>query len=109
MTELAGGSLVFFVVLVLFLVGVIISLYTRKGSGMDHHPYRHVYGGAPGAALPCDDFSGSDRTSMTEREVVARWSPVQRDRRPTTSAEQPRKRVDQLPIRPPVAPPRRPC
>src|SRR4051812_6497166 len=32
-------------------LGRIIALYTRRGSGVDLHPYRHTYGGAPGAAL----------------------------------------------------------
>ena len=27
-----------------------IQLYTRSGSGISQHPYRHVHGGAPGAA-----------------------------------------------------------
>ena len=73
MLAFAGGAFPFLAFLILFLVGVIISLYTRKGSGMDHHPYSNVYGGAPGAALPCGDFSGADRTSLTERQVVQAW------------------------------------
>src|SRR5918999_3789903 len=70
---LAGGSLIFLGVLILFLVGVIIALYTRRGSGVDLHPYRHTYGGAPASALPCNDYSGADRTSVTERDVVRAW------------------------------------
>src|ERR671914_946109 len=70
---LSGGSLIFLGVLILFLVGVIIALYTRRGSGVDLHPYRHTYGGAPAAALPCNDYSGSDRTSVTERDVARSW------------------------------------
>jgi hypothetical protein len=65
MIEFAAGSQIFLAVLVLMLVGIIVGLYTRKGSGIDQHPYRHVYGGAPGAALP-SEVSGSDRTSVTE-------------------------------------------
>src|SRR3954470_7201552 len=73
MAAFAGGSLPFLVFLILFLVGVVVALYTRKGSGVDHHPYRHVYGGAPAAALPCDDYSGSDRTFAIERDVARSW------------------------------------
>ena len=68
-----GGSLIFLAVLILMLVGVIIGLYTRKGSGVDLHPYRHTYGGAPASARACNDCSGSDRTSVTERDVVRAW------------------------------------
>lgn len=66
MIELTMSNAVFLAFMILMLVGVIIGLYTRRGSGIDQHPYRHVYGGAPGACLPCD-VAGSDRTSMTER------------------------------------------
>jgi hypothetical protein len=71
--SLAGGSFVFLAVVILFLVGVIIALYTRRGSGIDLHPYRHTWGGAPGSALPCDNYLGSDRTSVTERYVARSW------------------------------------
>jgi hypothetical protein len=70
---LSGGFTVFLVVVIVFGIGAVIALYTRRGSGMEHHAYRHVHGGAPGADLPSDDYSGSDRTSVTEREVVGRW------------------------------------
>src|SRR3954452_25220378 len=73
MATSAGGSLPFLVVLTLLVVGVVVALYTRKGSGVDHHPYRHLHGGAPAAALPCDDYSGSDRTLAIERDVARSW------------------------------------
>jgi hypothetical protein len=73
MIELAGGAFVFLAVVIVLFVGVVIALFTEGGSGMTHHPYRHVYGGAPGADTPCQDFSGSDRTSATERDVVQLW------------------------------------
>jgi hypothetical protein len=73
MAALAGGSLPFLATLILFLVGAIIALYTRRGSGMDHHPYHHVHAGAPAADLPCEDYSGSDRTATAEREVLSLW------------------------------------
>jgi hypothetical protein len=72
--ELVGGSITFLAVTVIYLVGVMLTLYTRRGSGINQHPYRHVHGGAPAAALPCEDFSGSDRTSVHEREVHIRWA-----------------------------------
>jgi hypothetical protein len=73
MAAVAEGSLPFLVVLTLLLVGVVVALYTRKGSGVDHHPYRHIHGGAPAAALPCGDYSGSDRTFALERDVARSW------------------------------------
>jgi hypothetical protein len=73
MAALAGGSLPFLAVLILFLVGLIVALYTRMGSGIDHHAYRNYHGGCPGADRPCDDFSGADRTSFTEPAVRANW------------------------------------
>ena len=70
---LAGGAWIFLGVVILMLVGVIIGFYTRKGSGMDLHPYRHVHGGAPGADTPRHDAGGSDRTEAEEREVARKW------------------------------------
>jgi hypothetical protein len=61
----AGGSEIFLAVLIVILVGVILELYTRTGSGIDHHPYVHVHADAPGAALPCET-EGSDRTAQEE-------------------------------------------
>jgi hypothetical protein len=116
-----GGSLVFLGVLILFLVGVIIALYTRRGSGVDLHPYRHIYGGAPASALPCNDYSGSDRTSVTERNVVRAWRRRRLAQDPDSIAaqlaeararrrqqgSQPR-RAKRLPIRSPLGTPRSP-
>ena len=70
---LSGGAWIFLGVVILMLVGVIIGFYTRKGSGMDLHPYRHVHGGAPGADNPVHDAGGSDRTESHEREVARKW------------------------------------
>jgi hypothetical protein len=69
----AGGAWIFLGVVILTLVGVVIGFYTRRGSGMDLHPYRHVHGGAPGADHPTHDAGGSDRTEAHEREVAKRW------------------------------------
>lgn len=46
---LAGGSWTFLAVAILFLIGNIIALYTRTGSGINQHGYGKIYGGAPGA------------------------------------------------------------
>jgi hypothetical protein len=73
MIALAGGSSIFLAALLVFLVGVILALYTRRGSGIDHHPYRNAWGGAPAATLPCDDYSGSERSSVKERDVAQLW------------------------------------
>ena len=116
-----GGSLIFLAVLMLMLVGVIIGLYTRKGSGVDLHPYRHIYGGAPASALPCNDCSGSDRTSVTERDVVRAWRLRRRAQDPDSIAAQladararrrqqdsQPARAKRLPIRSPLRSPRPP-
>ncbi len=117
MAALAGGWMPFLVSVILFLVGAIIALYTRKGSGMDHHPYRDISGGAPAAALPCDDYSGSDRTYVTEGDVGVAWRRERLGQSPASVAAQraqartlrhrQRPRVDGsrgLPITSPVAP-----
>ena len=75
---LSGGAWIFLGVVILFLIGAVIAMYTRRGSGMDHHPYRHVHGGAPGADSPTHDYGGSDRTAATEREVARKWRSEER-------------------------------
>jgi len=70
---LSGGAWIFLGVVTLMLVGVIIGFYTRRGSGVDLHPYRHVHGGAPGADTPAHDAGGSDRMATLERGVAKRW------------------------------------
>jgi hypothetical protein len=44
-----SGSWIFLGVLFALLVGVIYGSYTRRGSGIDHHPYSRRYADAPGA------------------------------------------------------------
>ncbi len=46
---LAGGSGIFAAFIVLFTLAVIYSLYTRRGSGINQHPYANAYSSAPGA------------------------------------------------------------
>ena len=47
--HLAGGTLIFAGFVVLFFFVVAFSLYTRRGSAINQHPYRDPYGDAPGA------------------------------------------------------------
>ena len=56
---LAGGSWIFISVVILFLVGNVIALYTRVGSGINQHAYGKIYSGAPGASLD-SSVSGHD-------------------------------------------------
>jgi hypothetical protein len=106
---MVGGSLIFLAVVIVFLVGVVLTLFTRRGSAMNHHPYRHVHGGAPGAAIPPEDFSGSDRTSSIEREVAALWRrrgrpapPPPAERAAAREREQRPRPSNGLPIGPPL-------
>jgi hypothetical protein len=48
--ELAGGTYIFGAFVVLYFLVVVYSLYTRRGSGINQHPYRDPYGDAPGAS-----------------------------------------------------------
>jgi len=47
--ELAGGAFIFGAFLLVYTLVIIYSLYTRRGSGINQHPYRDPYGDAPGA------------------------------------------------------------
>jgi hypothetical protein len=47
--SLAGGAWIFLAFLVVFLLSVTYSLYSRSGSGISQRPYGSIYGGAPGA------------------------------------------------------------
>ena len=62
--ELAGGAIVFLVFTVVLLVAVIHAVYSDSGSAIAHHPYRHVHGGAPGAAHE-GRLTGRDRDIMS--------------------------------------------
>jgi hypothetical protein len=56
-----AGVMEILVVCVLMLIGVIYGYYTVEGSGIAEHPYRDVYGGAPGAFAPAS-VSGHDES-----------------------------------------------
>ena len=61
--ELAGGAIIFAIFLVVFTLAVIYGLYTRRGSGIDEHPYGNPY----------DAASGS-RNGVGGRESIANWT-----------------------------------
>jgi len=50
--HLAGGAIIFGAFLIVYTLVIIYSLYTRRGSGINQHPYRDPYGDAPGAWRP---------------------------------------------------------
>ena len=79
---LAGGTWIFLGVVIAFLIGAVIAIYTRRGSGVDQHPYQHVHGGAPGAGIPSEGYGGSDRTATRERDVVDKWRRTEREPHP---------------------------
>jgi hypothetical protein len=62
---LLGGWEYFMIAVLVLLTGVIYGTYTRRGSGIDHHPYMRRYGDAPGAAR---------RSEISGREGIARLS-----------------------------------
>lgn len=45
----AGGALIFGLFIFFYFLVVVFSLYTRRGSAINQHPYRDPYGDAPGA------------------------------------------------------------
>ncbi len=58
LVALAGGSSIFLAVIVVLLGGLIYGMFTRVGSGIDHHP-NDGSDGAPGAKGP-SETSGRD-------------------------------------------------
>jgi hypothetical protein len=61
--HLAGGTLIFGAFIVFFFFVVAYSMYTRKGSAINQHPYRDPYGDAPGASRR-SSLSGDERASI---------------------------------------------
>jgi hypothetical protein len=62
--ELAGGFIAFMAFSIVFLLAVTYALYSRAGSGIGQHPYRHVHGGAPAAARESRMSGSPDREVM---------------------------------------------
>jgi len=50
--QLAGGAAIFGAFIVLYFFVIVYSMYTRKGSGINQHPYHDPHGGMPGADRP---------------------------------------------------------
>jgi hypothetical protein len=48
--HLAGGAVIFGAFIVVYFFVVAYSLYTRRGSGINQHPYNNPYDAAPGAS-----------------------------------------------------------
>jgi hypothetical protein len=73
--DLAGGWQIFGLFLIIFTVGLIFTLYTRRGSGITQRPYGDVYGGAPGArgssVLHHDESAATRYTRGTRSRVSA--------------------------------------
>jgi hypothetical protein len=51
---LSGGSAIFAAFLLIVLVALIVSTYTRRGSGINQRSYGKIHGGAPGAFVESD-------------------------------------------------------
>ena len=54
------ADIVFVIVIGAFVLAA-AQLYSARGSGIGSHPYRHVWGGAPGAARPSRMSGSVDR------------------------------------------------
>ena len=105
---MSGGAWIFLAVVIVFGIGVVIAIYTRRGSGVDQHPYRHVHGGAPGAAIPSEGYGGSDRTEAREREVAKKWRETEREPHPPPeerAAEREREQRPEPGKKPSIGPP----
>ena len=61
--QLAGGALIFGAFIVVYFFVIAYSLYTRRGSGINQHPYRNPYGDAPGASR-VSELSHDKRASI---------------------------------------------
>ncbi len=67
--HIAGGAAIFGVFIVLYFLAVVYSLYTRKGSAINQHPYRDPYGDSPGASRQ-SSLSHDERASIGDRRGV---------------------------------------
>jgi hypothetical protein len=54
------ADIVFLIVIAAFVIAA-AQLYSLRGSGIGSHPYRHVWGGAPGAGRPSRMSGSVDR------------------------------------------------
>ena len=58
--DIADGAWIFLAFTLLFVVALLLGLYTRLGSGINDHPYARRYGDAPGADTDRRRISGRD-------------------------------------------------
>jgi hypothetical protein len=61
--HLAGGAAIFGLFLLVYFVVISFGLYSRRGSGINQHPYSNPYGDAPGASRK-SSLSHDDRASI---------------------------------------------
>ncbi len=61
--QVAGGAVIFGAFIVVYFFVIAYSLYTRRGSGINQHPYRDPYGDAPGASR-VSSLSHDNRASI---------------------------------------------
>jgi hypothetical protein len=62
--EIAGGAAIFAAFILIYLLAVTYGLYTRRGSGIDNHPYGNPY----------DAASSSRGGYAAGREGIANWT-----------------------------------
>jgi hypothetical protein len=62
--HLAGGAAIFGLFIVVYFAAVVFSLYTRRGSAINHHPYGQAHGDAAGAAGPSTIEHDRDTASL---------------------------------------------
>jgi len=61
--HLAGGAIIFGVFIIVYFEVIVHTLYTRRGSGINQHPYRDPYGDSPGASRR-SSLSHDERASI---------------------------------------------
>ncbi len=61
--EIVDGAWIFLAFILLMGLALVLGLYTRTGSGINHHPYGKRYDGAPGA--------NTDNRRVTGRDGIA--------------------------------------
>ena len=59
--ELAGGAFIFLGFVILYLIAVVYSTYSQRGSAIAHRPHGKVYSGAPGAGRRATMGADRDR------------------------------------------------
>ena len=65
--SLAGGAWIMLAFLIAFVVVLAYGFYSRRGSGIDQHPYINVYDQAPGA-------KGESRMTTSPDRAINVWT-----------------------------------